>query len=226
MKLVVAIEGMDGAGKSSLALSMQRFCAHHGQACTLIGRRGTCASGVVNKLTRLLNEQIRDLTPHADLFLRMAREYQRAYLAASAPSGLVVLDRFVLSILALARLNGQDPELLTPLLREIALRANLHATIFVRCPFEVAGNRVVERKPASAAKIVRSEKLLRKMAEVMEEEFHRGLITGQQWLVDNSKSLEDAEAELADYLLPYLSKKANTTAASPDESASPSPAAG
>ena len=207
MKLVVAIEGMDGSGKSSLALFMQKLCERFGQPCTLVARRGDLASGTVRKLTRFLYDEVRNLVPPADIFLRMGRDYQRAHLVAQAPPGLVVLDRFVLSILALARLNGLDPALLAPLLREIALRAELHATIFVRCPFEVAGSRVSERNPASSSRTLRSERLLRRMAAFMEEDFQSGLLTGQQWLVDNSGTLTDAEDQLADYLLPYLAKR-------------------
>jgi thymidylate kinase len=215
MKLVLALEGMDGSGKSSLAMYIQNLCDAHGRRCTQIARRGTYATASVAKFTRLLNEEIRDLSPQADLFLRIAREYQRAQLAAAAPSGIVVLDRFVLSILALARLNGLPVDLLTPFLREITLRANLHATIFVKCPFEVAGSRVSGRSPNSSSKR-RGKRLLQTLAQHMEADFERGLLTGQQWLVDNSGALEAAEEQVADFLLPYLEKQTTPApAASP-----------
>jgi hypothetical protein len=38
----------------------------------------------------------------------------------------------------------------------------------------------------------------------MEEDFQRGHLTGQQWRVDNSGSLEVAEAQVTAYLLPYF----------------------
>src|SRR5437588_7484552 len=106
MKIVLAIGGMDGAGKSSLARFVQRLCAEQGHPCSRIGRRTGYVSPSVAKLTQLLGEECANLTPHAEVFARMAREYQRAHLAASAPPGIILLDRFVLTILALARVHG------------------------------------------------------------------------------------------------------------------------
>jgi len=206
MKIVLAIEGMDGSGKSSLGRYIQGLCDQHACRCTSIGRRTGMVSSTVVKLTQLLREEVLEMTPHADIFIRIAREYQRAHSAASAPRGIVVIDRFVLTILSLARLHGFDVGLVAPLLREIAARADLHATIFVHCPFEVATSRVKERSqglpPGS-----RNETLLRRLAEFMEEEFHRGVLTGQQWLVDNSKTPEDGAEQVAAYLLPYLERE-------------------
>ena len=130
MKIVLAIEGMDGAGKSSLARFVQRLCADHGRRCSRIGRRTGYVSPSIAKLTHLLGEENGNLIPHAELYARMARECQRAHLAATAPPGIIVLDRFVLTILALARVYGMDIDLLLPLLRDMVSRADLHATIF------------------------------------------------------------------------------------------------
>jgi thymidylate kinase len=206
MKIVLAIEGMDGSGKSSLTRYIHDLCEQHGYRCTRIGRRTGMVSSAVIKLTHLLREEVHELTPYTDVFVRLAREYQRAHTAALAPPGIVVLDRFVVTILSLVRLHGLNVEMITPLLREMVARANLHATIFVHCPFEAATNRVKERSqglpPGS-----KNEVLLRRMAGFLEEEFHRGLLTGQQWFVDNSKTLEDAEEQVTGYLLPYLEKE-------------------
>ncbi len=206
MKIVLAIEGMDGSGKSSLARSIRSLSEQHGRRCTRIGRRTGMVTSTVVKLTQLLREEVRDLTPQSDVFLRMAREYQRAHLAAAAPQGIVVLDRFVITILSLARLHGLAIETLMPLLKEISLRADLHATVFVHCPFDVAMSRVQERNHGMPPGH-ENETLRRRLGEFMEEEFHRGILTGQQWLIDNSKTLEDGEQQLADYLLPYLARE-------------------
>src|SRR5436309_11648604 len=107
MKIVLAIEGVDGAGKSSLAALVKRLCEQNGQPFTLVGRREGTANPLVGRLSRLLREEA-GLAPQAALLIRLAREHQRAQLAAAVPSGVVVLDRFVLSILALVRLHGID----------------------------------------------------------------------------------------------------------------------
>jgi hypothetical protein len=49
-----------------------------------------------------------------------------------------------------------------------------------------------------------SARLLSRMGDYIEEEFQRGALTGQQWEVDNSGSLEDAQKQIEGYLLPHL----------------------
>jgi thymidylate kinase len=205
MKIVVAIEGVDGSGKSSLAEFIRDLCQKFGQNCTLIGRRIGYISPAVVKLSQVLKEEVRNLTPQADVFVRIAREYQRAHLASLAPQGIVLLDRFVLTVLSLARVYGQDAEPLMSFLREVVARADLRATIFAQCPFDIAWSRVQNRRPGGGSAIkVRGEKMLRRVAEFMEADFQLGVLTGQKWLVDNSKTLEEGQEQVASYLLPYL----------------------
>lgn len=219
MKLVLAFEGLDGAGKSSLALYARELCREHDRRCTAVGRREAYASKLVGRLTRVLHEEAPGLSPAGETLVRMAREQERACLAARVTSGLVVLDRFLLSTLALARLHGQEVEPVTRLLREVSLRANLFATVFVSCPFEVARGRVKERMQGVPVRRSRDERLLRRLGEYLEEDFRRGVLTGQQWPVDNGGSLESAQEQLAGFLVPYLQK----SPPEPEASAAPEP---
>jgi thymidylate kinase len=203
-KIVVAIEGIDGSGKSSLVESLARRCAEQGWDFAQIGRREGAISPAIARLTQFLVEETRHLTPQGDVFLRVAREYERAQQAALARSGLVVLDRFVLSVLALARVNGPNVSLIEPALHEIVARAGLFATMFIECPFDEARRRVQERRPKTWKKRERTELVLRRMAECMRAEFDRGLLTGRQWLIDNSASFAAAEEQAAGYLMPHL----------------------
>src|SRR5438552_427025 len=186
MKIVIAIEGIDGAGKSSMARLTEELCARYDRRFTRIGRRTGYINPAITKLTHVLGRESAHLTLQADLFIRLAREYQRAHLASTVSSGIVLLDRFVLSVLALARINNQEVDLISKHLKEITLRADLHATVFVDCPFEVAWARVVDRSGGLATATERGERLMRRMAEYMGEYYHQGLLTGQQWTVNNS----------------------------------------
>ena len=206
MKMVLAFEGMDGSGKTSLALFTRKLCEQQNQRYTMIGRRESYSSPLVGRLTGLLHEEAANLVPSADIAVRIAREYQRAALAAAVPSGIIVLDRFVMSLLSLARFHGLDLDPVLRSLQDISARAQLHATVFVRCPFEMARSRVKERSQGFQVKRSRDERFLRRMAQAMEEDFQHGLLTGQQWLVENSQTLEAAEEQLGSYLLPYLQK--------------------
>jgi thymidylate kinase len=170
-----------------------------------VGRSTAAAGPLVGRISNLIQEETAYLTSRADLFLRVARDYQRAYQAALEPNGVVVLDRFVLSTLALAHLRGQEIPPMVGILRDVARRAHLYATVFVQCPFEVARPRVRRREPRLGVPEGHPAELtLRRLPEIMERDFRDGLLTGKQWVVDNSGALEDAERQLADYLLPFL----------------------
>ncbi len=207
MRIVIAIEGVDGAGKTSLALFLQGLCEQYGHRFTLIGRRGTHASPLVTKFTRFLHEEHPQLCAPADILMRLAREYQRACQAAATPGGIVVLDRFVLSVLSLVRVNGQDMNTMLPFFKEIIARAHLHATLLVDCPFDVACARVQERMPGLPSKRSYGEPLLRRLGQFVGEDFEQGLLTGQQWRVDNGGKLETAQEQLWSYLLPYFRRE-------------------
>jgi hypothetical protein len=84
------------------------------------------------------------------------------------------------------------------------IRANLHATVLVRCPFELAWARVQRRNQGRTMIRGWNEQLLSRMGEYMEEEFRHGVLTGQQWEVNNTGTLEEAQKQLQGYLLPIL----------------------
>jgi thymidylate kinase len=206
MKIVLAFEGADGAGKSTLVGATKHRCEEFGQPFTAVGRREQSANLIVARLSKILHEDAVPLLPHADVFVRIAREHQRAALAATVPTGVVVLDRFTLSILAQARYYGLDVDPIVSILKDIAARAHLFATVLVQCPFELAASRVQKRDKGSLLRGLGDERAHRRLGEFIEEDFHRGLLTGQQWPVDSSGELQKAEAQLMGYLFPYLKK--------------------
>jgi thymidylate kinase len=122
------------------------------------------------------------------------------------PTGVVVLDRSVLSVLALARYYGHDADPIVTILKDITARAHLFATVLVECPFDLAASRVQQRDKGSSPQVIGDERAYRRLAELIEEDFHRGILTGQQWPVDGSGELHKAEAQLFAYLFPYLKK--------------------
>jgi thymidylate kinase len=189
-----------------------RLCRQRGLPFTLVGRREGSANALVGKLSRLLHEEGEGLTAPASMLVRIAREHQRAQLAASVPSGLVVLDRFILSALALVRLNGLEPGPFLTLLKDVTARAHLHATVFVKCPFEVARQRVLDRGTGGIGQ--KSVQLLQRIARYLEDDFQSGTLTGQQWLVDNSGQASAAEEQLEDCLLSCLRERRGASAAS------------
>jgi thymidylate kinase len=203
-KMVLAFEGIDGAGKSSLAAFTQRLCERFGQPWTSVGRAEGSAGPLVARLTHLLHEETAALTPRSDLFLRVARDYQRASLAARVPRGVVILDRFILSTLALARIRRLDVQPVLSILEDVAARGHLFATVFVKCPWREALRRVHLRRQQAGRDGNARQNFERRVSQFLEQDFRNGVLTRKQWLIDNSRSLEAAEQQVADYLVPYL----------------------
>jgi hypothetical protein len=65
---------------------------------------------------------------------------------------------------------------------------------------------VQQRDKGSLLWTIGDERAHRHLTEPIEEEFRRGILTGQQWPVDSSGELQKAEAQLMAYLFPYLKK--------------------
>ncbi len=214
MKTVIAIEGIDGSGKSSLARHIQALCQTRKVPCTRVGRRSGYVTPLIAKLTRMLGEETRNLTTRAEICLRLAREHQRARLVERAPDGIVVLNRYVITLLSLARLYECDSDFLREELGTLVRGARLDATLFIRCPFEDAWARVTERNPRLSHPKMRTKPLLHKVARFMEEDFERGFLTAAQWRVENTGTLQEAEQQVTALLEPYLAPR---EAASPAE---------
>jgi thymidylate kinase len=204
MKIVVAVEGIDGSGKSSVAQLVEELCASHKQPFTRIGRRTGLVNPAITKLTHVLGRESSHLTAQAEMFVRLGREAQRAHLASTVSTGIVLLDRFVLSVLAVARFHNQDAEQIYKHLKQIMVRADLHATVLVECPLEVAWSRVLVRGGSRSGQSENSRRVMRRMAQYMEEDYRRGNLTGRQWPIDNAGSLAGTAEQLADYLVPYF----------------------
>jgi thymidylate kinase len=148
------------------------------------------------------------LVAEADLFLRVGREYQRAEEAARVERGVVLLNRFVISVLARVRVAGRDVALFTSLLHGAVHKACVTGTVYVACPFPVAWERVQQgirtgtRRPSPQDK--RGREYNERLYHFPWADFERGELTGERWRVDNSGSLEEAQRQLEEQVLPRL----------------------
>ena len=178
MKTVICIEGADGSGKSTLAKLLIGECQSVGLRCQVIGRRTADSSPDIGRITALSQELDRDAPPDAGFHLRIAREYLRAEACRQSDANVVILDRFILSVLSRMRTDGTNAESYLEHLRAIARRAELAATIFCECPFETAWQRVNEevqrgRRLALSPKEAKGESYLRLLHNSMRDDFEK-----------------------------------------------------
>jgi hypothetical protein len=87
-------------------------------------------------------------------------------------------------------------------------KAGVTGTVYVDCPFPVAWERVQQgirtgtRRPSPQDK--RGPEYNERLYHFPRADFERGELTGERWRVDNSGSLEEAQRQLEEQVLPRL----------------------
>lgn len=113
----------------------------------MIGRTDKDALPLVGKFTTLskeLTSERRAYPVEADFHLRIAREYVRAESCRRADARVVILDRFVLSVLSRMRVDAPPgAERYIEHLNGVVQHADLAVTIYCKCPFETAYQRLI-----------------------------------------------------------------------------------
>lgn len=188
-KYVLAVEGIDGSGKTTVVKELAALCASRSIPFSLIGRRPDSAPPAVAAFTDLLRAHGSEFALETDLMVRIAREYQRAVEAARAVSGLVVLDRFVLSVLARAQAERLSHIPVTQTLTRAAHMARLDGTLFIRCEFAKAWARITSGTTPLAFKETRGEAYNESFAAQHEHVFRTSELAATRIEVDNSGEL-------------------------------------
>lgn len=198
MKIVICIEGADGSGKSRLSAELVELCDQRGLTSKVIGRKAADATPAIGAITALTQDLLRKHqvdSPEADIHLRLAREHLRAEECRRSSADIVVLDRFVLSVLSRVRVNRLADERLVSQLCDIAVKAELQATLYCECPFEVAWSRVMasvesgERESLSP-KEERGPEYLRELHEIMRADFNGLAWIGRKYAINTASGIE------------------------------------
>lgn len=105
---LVVVEGIDGAGKSTIVWRLAEHCAAHGLACVTSGEPTRGPWGM--KLRRSMVEGRLSLEEELGLFLRDRAEHvEQLVRPAMAGGKVVILDRYYLSTAAYQGARGGDP---------------------------------------------------------------------------------------------------------------------
>jgi len=207
-RYVLALEGGDGCGKSTAVLQLSSLCRSRGISYRCIDRGGPAVPARIEALTRICHKHYGEYSKEADLLIRLARDLERAYEAAAVPEGLVILDRFVLSIYTRALIDKINVGPIEQLCRLAVSIACLNATIFVTCPFETAWERVHQTarhgvQPLSP-KELRGPEFNRVFLAQQRMAFETVEIVGTRLELDNSGTEAELEVALCELLGPTL----------------------
>ncbi|MHA3771715.1 dTMP kinase [Verrucomicrobiota bacterium sgz303538] len=106
---LVVIEGIDGAGKSTVAQRLRAFCDEHGLPC--LASREPTDGPWGRKLRESAQTGRLSLEEELELFIKDRREHvEQRIRPALAEGKVVVLDRYYFSTAAYQGARGADPE--------------------------------------------------------------------------------------------------------------------
>ena len=106
---LVVLEGIDGAGKTTILRRLQDHCTAQGLACVMSGEPTRGPWGM--KLRQSMTEGRLTLREELDLFLKDRAEHVATVIRPALTRGdVVLLDRYYLSTAAYQGARGVDPE--------------------------------------------------------------------------------------------------------------------
>jgi thymidylate kinase len=203
VKIALAIEGGDGTGKTTLAHTLQVVCQQQGFTCQIVGKKAHNASQAIANITNLIQMGKMAVNPNnqlyteTDVYLRIAREYQRAIWAKNCDADIIIFDRFIISTMSWAYLAALRQQEIKQTLLNIADDVRLKATFFCTCPFEIAWQRVMDRAKqgiqALSPKELRGKAYNKILFQHLKQEFDLGQMTGHKLEIDTTTPQEQNE---------------------------------
>jgi dTMP kinase len=162
---IIALEGINTAGKSSIGSLIREACLRKGLDCVQVD---TLGFGPIGKTVReLVVNPVEEFHPNLDamLFASLRTEGAETLLRSiSSPSSTtVVLERWSLALAAFGATDGADPHLLKELRRMLSETLEVNLTILLDITGKVAMERI-QKKPERNRFEERGEEYLERLA--------------------------------------------------------------
>jgi dTMP kinase len=166
--MLIAIEGIDGSGKTTLAHTLSVSLEKQGYSIMLTKEPGDSALG--KEIRNLVCTQNIPICPLAQYLLfaaDRAQHFTERIIPALAQRKIIICDRLSDSSLAYQSYgNGVSTEIITPINQWSMQNTPIDLTIFVRIPIEVALGRCKTRGALSAYE---KKDFLQRVADGFEE---------------------------------------------------------
>jgi dTMP kinase len=145
--LFVALEGIDGSGKTSLTQNLSKLLSDHG--LTILTTREPGATGAGKELRKLLQSPEHALTPLTEAFLFAAdrtEHIKQIVRPALDNDNIVISDRTYLSSLVYQGFAGSvSLDFLTDINHKAMGSTHIDLVIYVRITPEQAAERIIQR---------------------------------------------------------------------------------
>jgi len=157
--ILIAVEGIDGSGKSTIAGYIARRLEEQGIPCVLLKEPSESVYGKrLREMKWLLSAE-----DELELFTRDREiDVRERILPALRDGRVVIMDRYYLSSIAYQGARGIDPEMIRERNESFAPKPDL--VLLLDLPVDAAMERIRKRK--SSANPFENEKLLEKVREL------------------------------------------------------------
>ncbi len=201
---LVALEGIDGCGKSSVALALAQYCGEYGVSCVL-SKEPTCV-GPGAELRRSAASGRLSLEEEYRFFVADRRAHvERTIAPALAENAIVILDRYYWSTAAYQGIRGMDP--LWIIANNELFAPRPHLVLLVDAPPEAGHTRIRARGDApNSFEALEDQRRIREI-------YHRVQATTDYGvLIDASRPQRDVIKECTDAFLAAARKQAGDPA--------------
>lgn len=140
--LLIAVEGIDGAGKTSVATALSQWCGERGLACHMSKEPTGVDFG--ETLRKSAESGRLSLDDELDLFILDRREHVKRSIRPGLESdAIMILDRYYWSTAAYQGARGADTELIIERNLEFAPKPDL--TLLLDVPPDIGRQRILNR---------------------------------------------------------------------------------
>ncbi|THV41485.1 dTMP kinase [Glycomyces buryatensis] len=206
MSMVIAFEGSDGSGKTTLIELTAAILRAKGVEQQVVGKSDGAETRLI---TQLIQSPDLSYTTATEALLKLAREHQRFAYADRSP--VTLLDRGLVSIASVLNAQNIDLEPYRSQFNACLAEVEDYATVYCDISFDRSWERMTRRARETGAplskKELRGPEFNRDVHRSIERLCVESTISGPVYRVDTwSKSPEDSASEVATWICQRLSE--------------------
>lgn len=201
--MLIEIDGIDGAGKTTQCVLLHDFICQSPQRCLTVREPGGTAVG--DKIKQLIMDEEQEMVGGSQTFLFLATKfelYQTVILPALREGQWVICDRGSLSFLSYHLLvSGFEESLLRRMLSDVTAHEHPIFRILLDVPPGVAGKRL-KQKPVQTKFDLKGESFFEQQRSMFRFLANQDPVTTR--VIDGTKSIDRIHKQIISLVKPLL----------------------